>query len=160
MFKGMKDAGMGRPKTWMDYGRYLVELTEMFAKNSEQDGSPLFVCRFKVVESDNPKHPPGSDGSWSLKGKPLQYGQGDIKALILSIMKIDPRALSKDAPEHATASLLFRYVLGSETARQEIEALPKESRIQSNFYVGKRARLETKPKSSDNAFTRHFWSPA
>ncbi len=163
LFRDMANAKMGRPKTFMDYGRYKVELKDLIIKPSEKDGQPVFICRFTVLDSDNPKHKPGSEGSWTLSGKTLQYGQGEIKALILSILGIDPRGLTENAPEHHTASLLFRWVLGSESAKKEIEALPEASRPAADFYRGVQVALETKAKKSDKTnkeFTRHFWSPA
>jgi hypothetical protein len=163
LFRDMANAKMGRPKTFMDYGRYQVELKDLIIKPSDKDGQPVFICRFTIIESDNDKHKPGSEGSWTLSGKSLQYGQGEIKALILSILRIDPRSLSDNAPEHHAASLLFRWVLGSPSAKQEVEALPEASRPAENFYQGVRVVLETKPKTSakepDKVFTRHFWSP-
>jgi hypothetical protein len=160
LFKGMKEAPMGRPKTYLDYGKYLVELTEMFVKNSEKDGLPVFICRFTILESNNPKHPPNSEGSWTLKGKPLQYGQGDIKALVLAILGVDPRTVKEGDAENHLASLLFRWILGSESAKAEVAAMPEQTRPDPDFYVGTRVRLETKPKSPEKPFTRHFWTPA
>jgi hypothetical protein len=78
---------------------------------------------------------------------------------MMAILGIEPRSVKPEDPAHAAATLLFRYVLGSETAKAEIAALPPESRVEPTFYVGKMVRLETKPKSAEKPFTRHFWSP-
>lgn len=157
LFKGMKDAPMGRPKTYMGIGRYLVELKELFVKKSDKDGTPVFVCRFKVLESSNESHPPGSDGSWTLSGAALSFGQGDVKALMMAILGIDPRKVAKDDNSHALASLLFRWLLGSESAKAEVAALPEKVRPEANFYLGKRLRLETR-ENEKKTFTKHFWS--
>lgn len=159
IFATMGDASTGRPKTYMDYGRYVVELKELFIKDSDKDGVPVFVCRFGILESNNPKHEPGTEGSWTLKGKPLQYGQGDIKSLILSAMGFEPAAVKLDSAENQLAVFLFRYLLGSKSAQAEMEALPADQRLGHDFYVGKRVRLETKAKSDTQPFTRHFWTP-
>lgn len=159
LFKGMKDAPMGRPKTYMDYGRYVVELKELFCKASDKDGTPVFVCRFKILESDNEKHPVGSDGSWTLNGQSLSFGQGDVKALMMAILGVDPRRVSKDDDVHHLSSLLFRWVLGSESAKAEVAQLPAEARPAENFFVGAKLCLEAKPNAK-GTFTKHFWSPA
>ena len=160
LFKGMRDARMSRPKTYMAYGRYLVELKEIKSKRSEKDGSDLFIAGFTVVESDNDQHKPGSEGSWTLSGQRLQYGLGEIKQLILSVMGVDWHNIVEGGQEHSAASLLLRYVLGSPSAAAEIAALPEHERPTPDFYKGTKVRLETKPKSETKPFTRHFWTPA
>ena len=160
IFKGMREAQVSFDKDWMHYGSYVVELTDMRVKDSQKDGLPVFICRFKVLESNNPEDPVGANRSWTLKGKSLQYGISDIKALMFAIAGVDAGRLLPTDPAHEQADLLFRYVLGSESAKKELEALAEDERPAADFYVGARVRLETKPKAPDKPFTRHFWGPA
>ena len=155
LFKGMKDAPMFGKGTYMGEGVYVVELTNLFVKQRWKGGN-VFVAEFKVVESNNEKHKPGSSGSWVPKiENPNTFG--DIKSLVFAALGIPPSVAKDNEALHAQASMLARAVCGSEAAKAELKA----AGVEDYSLVGRQVRLEcvqTKTKEQKD-FTRYTWAP-
>lgn len=157
LFKGMKDAPMFGRGVYMAEGVYEVEITNIFVKPRFKGGN-VFVTEFKILESNNEKHKPGTTGSWVPKIE-LPNTFGDVKSLMFAATGTDPKTVkAEDAALHAQASMLARAACGSESAKAEL----KQAGLDDPSIVGCRVRLEctqTKTKAGGD-FTRYAWAPA
>jgi hypothetical protein len=136
----------------------------------------LFICEFRIVESNNPAHEPGSTGSWTCKDPTAENGgAGDVKAFAMALMGIDPSSvkdtdeLAQEQAAHFAFALMGYQEAFDELNRQVDErnkklppGEPKAEHFRDGFQIGRRIALETtmtKTKAGGD-FTVHNWSPA
>lgn len=162
LFSGMQNAPMFGRGNYMGEGLYKVEIQKVFVKKRFKGGN-VFICEFKILESNNEKHKVGTTGSWCPKLE-LPNTFGDIKSLMFSATGTNPKDVkAEDESAHRQATLLARAACGSEAAQKELEAELKAVGIDSDgSVVGAVVALEcvqTKTKENKD-FTRYTWSTA
>ncbi len=154
LFKGMQDAPMFGRGNYMAEGIFLIEITNVFVKERWKGGN-VFVCEFRILESNSDKHKFGTTGSWVPKiEQPNTFG--DIKSLMFALSGVEPKSVKKeDVALHTNAAAMARAACGSDAAKKELG-------VEDGFLNGTRVRLETtavKTKEGKD-FTRYTWSPA
>lgn len=163
LFKGMADAPMFGRGNYLGEGMFEIELKKLFVKTQTFKGVALFICEFTILESSNPKHAPGSTGSWATK-LALPNAFGDIKSLIFAAIGREPKDVpAEDRDAHEFATLLASAVCGSASAAAKLKDMPYDlPEGAESLLIGQRVHLETqmvKTKTGGD-FTRHNFSPA
>lgn len=146
-FQGLQDSKVYERGVFLEPGgTYKLELKKTIVKQTRASGDG-FIAEFKVLESNNPKNPAGSDASWfqGLKDKDVAFGA--IKEFLYALMGYDVK--DKASREKAKAEL-----------DPVIEKLVNEA-ISQNVLAGKTISCQTSSKLTKNKvnFTVHTWSP-
>ena len=160
LFAAMKGAPIFGRGNYMGAGTYEIEIDKGFFKRTFK-GVDTFVLEFKITASTNPEHPVGAARTWQPK-LALPNTDGDLKALMFSVLGREPRDVpADDAEAHNLAALLACSALGYPKAIAALAALgvPDVAAVLN----GKRVSLkceQIKIKSTGGDFTRHTWGPA
>ncbi len=165
LFRGMAEANPNGNGTNMGVGQYLVEVTNLKMKKGFKGRS--LIVEFKILESNNDKHPVGSSGSYvrvmdNKDPKLVGYAFSDMKAIFLALDGKDPKKVKDvavDPQTHADALEMSRLALDDDYC--------KAKGLEPGFLNGTKLRLETilkktapsvgKPQGGE--FTVHNWAP-
>lgn len=165
MFAGMDTAQGSSSGVFFTQGVYKVEIAEIEYRPNGYKGKSVFF-RFKVLESNNAEHSPGSTRVWICKlGKKPDEDKrvmADIKGLIFALLGTsskDVGAPEQNPKAHQQATALFLAACDKSYA--------DKNGLAQDALVGKGCGLEcqaikTNPKpgaTEGGTFTRHIWSP-
>jgi hypothetical protein len=167
LFAGMATAPMrGAGGNYMTPGLYTVEMTNIKEFSGQKGRAAIF--EFKVVTTDNDKHPVGSSGSYVIlleNPDPVKrgYAWSDLKAIMFALDGKDPKRVKPaevDPQAHADVTELTKLVLNEEYC--------KAKGLEPGFLNGTRVELEcrtkkTRPtpqKPQGGDYTLHVWGPA
>lgn len=165
MFAGMDTAQGSSSGVFFTQGVYKVELAEIEYRPNGYKGKSVFF-RFKVLESNNPEHSPGSTRVWICKlGKKPDEDKrvmADIKGLIFALTgnsAKDVGSPEQNPKAHQQATAFFLAACDKTYA--------DKNSIAQDALVGEECGLEcqtikTAPKqgaTEGGVFTRHLWSP-
>lgn len=157
----MKKGGVGRGgKDWIEGdGLYEVEIIATqrkmgFNKTFTVRDKELFIANFRIISSTNPRHESGTSASWTCKD-PSGDGGPDVKAFCIAACGLDPRKVKEnDEAAQLQAAMLALAAMGEAEAFKRLD-------LPTDFFVGRRLRLETKTvkTKAQTDFTKHIWSP-
>lgn len=166
MFAGMDTAQGSSSGVFFTQGVYKVELAEIEYRPNGYKGKSVFF-RFKVLESNNPEHSPGSTRVWICKlGKKPDEDKrvmADIKGLIFALKGTSAKDVGspeQNPKAHQQATSLFLAACDKTYADR--------NNIAQDALVGEECGLEcqaikTAPKpgaTEGGTFTRHLWAPS
>ncbi len=156
ILSGMAKAEIFGSGNYMSPGLYTVETKRVFVKDGFK--GKTFVAEFTVLESNNPKHTPGSSGSWVLKFE-WKATFGHITKYVAAILGLDPndKKVQADPAIRQQIELIVRAACGSDIAKKELGEEYEEGMLE-----GVQLRLEcstqqTVGKKQD--FTVYNWTP-
>ncbi len=125
-----------------------------------------FICKFKILRSDNSTYPVGSTAAWFVKD-PKGTKAADVERLMWSLQGHNPGTVKILRDANPAEYERFRLLAGlwSDAAYGEAEAL-EFLEFDPGFLAGLEVELETylvdtKPQPGRGAgkFTVHVWAP-
>src|SRR5678815_454984 len=160
LFDDMRNAPMsGSRAGHTEEGVYKVQLKGMFVKKSQDPakaGAKMFVCEYKIVESCNDKHKPGTTGSWASKFDAFGYTVSDIKKLLFAATSFDV----DDPASHVLVELIAKAVCDpSSKAVEELKThgVDDAQALVCDSVVGLEVK-KTISSKTNKEFSRHYWT--
>lgn len=123
--------------SYMSPGMYKVQIDTLKVKESEnpkKKGTLVVICEFKILESDNAAHKPGTIGSWVANFDAYDKTLGNLKTLLLVATGYDRNdPLTRQAIEEIAGALAeddpgeaLEDVLGKTVALECVEIRTKD----------------------------------
>jgi hypothetical protein len=88
-FAGLKTASISGSGSYLDPagGEYVLKIENIMFKEELQSGGQAMIVDLEVIESTNPKDPPGSKRNW-FQAKNASFG-GAVLEFLYAVLKVD-----------------------------------------------------------------------